>query len=179
MKKLFFTLVLVSFIFSCDKDNTNEELKLNNGTFNEFSSKLKIIDDFSVPIYDKINKKSITETLIQNINEINEFSKNGNYKSFSYIITYENEKINFKNFSINNESNNESTTQVAYRGAPVDQTIEDMYKCPNGLNLITTCYSQGCVEQAMSNLANNFSSGETISLYHNGLGGVKVCSNVK
>ena len=77
------------------------------------------------------------------------------------------------------ESNNESTSQIAYRGAPVDQTLEDMYKCPNGLNLITTCYSQECVEQAMGNLANNFSSGETISIYHNGLGGVKVCSNVK
>lgn len=168
MKKIFFCFLAISFLFfSCENEsNKDEELKLSIEAFKEFSNKINFTENFSIPLT-SYNKNQISEILISNIKEINKFYKNGDYKIYSFIITHEGNEISFKNFkNINNK---------AGKGEPASDLN---YKCPNGLSLINTCYSQSCVEETLANLGSNFSSGETISLYHNGLGGVKICSNV-
>lgn len=62
---------------------------------------------------------------------------------------------------------------VIHIGAPVPDF--PTWGCPEGYESANTCFSQGCVENTLTNLASDFGSGDNILIHHGGLGGVSVC----
>jgi len=144
-----------------------DENFLKGISFDGVFDNLVIFKDFSVPITEQEGVKEILlKYIIENFNAFNENSEG--IVSISYSVVHNGDKLSFVNFNVVENSSN-----YKHRGAPVG------YTCPAGLSLVKTCYFQSCVEETLNGLAGNFSSGSIITIEHTGLGGVKICSNIK
>jgi len=151
-----------------NKSLVEDENFFKNINFEGVFDGLEILKDFSVPITEK---EGVKEILSKQAGELfGHFSKKSKgMPSISYYIAHEGDKLSFKNFNVV-----EGNSDDKQGGAPV--LDED---CPPGLTYVKTCYTQSCVAETLSELGKDFSSGETIYIRHNGLGGVIICSDVE
>jgi len=130
---------------------------------------LKILEDFSVPITEK---EGVSEILSKQAGQLyGAFSRKlKGVRSISYSIVHEGDKLSFKDFNVveGNSDDKQGDASVLDEG------------CPDGLELINTCYSESCVAATLADLGRYFQKGDTIYIHHNGLiGGVIICSDIE
>lgn len=173
MKKILtVTLLLAITLFSCETENSQEEIKLES--FGAFDMDVKSFFQETKIDLTKYRGENAESTIKAFDNQVSTIIDENDLISVKYLISLESENIIvFSNFDV--VSKNGQFT--------VGDAIDAAYECPSGLTLVDSCLSPSCVEDAITGLAGDFSSGETITIYHNGNnpfgGGVKICSDVK
>lgn len=166
-KKVYVLLFLVAAIAtSCEtNENDSDELKLS-----ELNVDFNFKFDGSEIDLNKSNK-STSRLIIDYIDNIQLTMKNNDLKTVIYEITMENNKLKFGKFRIEDSLGKRNGQWTS---------LDEAFNCPGNQELVDTCWSQECVEDAIGSQSANFSNGETISIHHTGmLGGVKICSNVQ
>ncbi len=173
---LFISLLVFT---SCTKDDPSnfdnqEELTLKDLKFNKLNinfTQKDISKNFK-------NKKSLKINLLNEIKNINEeiafrIKKDKNTTGISYTIFIDKNGYLITDWEFQN-NNNSNTDKF---GDPSDY---DSWECPTGSNIVDSCWSQNCVENAIASAMTGFSSGDTvtITIHHGGaLGGVTVCAS--
>lgn len=162
-------------LISCEsdyQDEITEEPILSENAVNAFASKINFFDDYAVPV-EKDSVQKLKRVLLQNYDGVNRIIDNseGEIEGVLYDVVRSADSVHFKNFHVN----------APKSGGPVSDIEWDMlaWKCPDGQSLVDTCYSEDCVKETLSDLADNFSFGETITMHHSGIAGVKICADVK
>ncbi|TXF75806.1 hypothetical protein [Chryseobacterium sp.] len=178
MKKLILILLGMFFI-SCTQDKPADEgdIRLNKETFDSFASQLKLDSNFSVPIT-SANKSTkgaeISSILLKLLEDVQKKIKsNPEIGMIIFEVYHDGTYLNFQNFR------EIATAERSKYGLVSSEGWFDHWKCPAGQTLSNKCYTQSCAQQTLSALAPDFSSGETITIHDGGIGGVKICSNVK
>ncbi|WP_109853023.1 hypothetical protein [Aquimarina sp. AU58] len=160
---------LLALVFSIGFISCEQQEDISN----EQNYKMKTSD---LNIYDKEvdlsqSKLSVSQIVKDYVGDVQVFIEENNFKSVKYQIVFNNDKIKISNFEI--------VTTIADKNGEWT-AMDEAFSCPGGQDLVDTCWSQDCVEDAVASQAEHFSNGETISIHHTGvLGGVKVCSNVQ
>jgi len=177
MKKNLILFLVIGFVFySCESDHEGkqitEESILSNDAISSFSAKLNFFDDYFV-LVEQNDIHELQRVLLENYEAVENIiiESRGEIEAVIYDIIREENGVKFYNFNYYSPMS----------GGPVDDIEWELakWKCPSGQSLINTCYSSTCVEDTLKELAENFSSGETITMHHSGLGGVKICADVQ
>jgi len=151
-----------------NKTLVEDEDFFKNINFEGVFDGLEILKDFSVPITEQ---EGVGEILSKYVGEdLAHFNRKlEGISSISYRIVHEGDKLSFVDFKVV-----ESKSDEKQGGSPAPH-----YDCPDGLNYITTCYSESCVQETLMELKGGFSKGKTIELYNDGFGGIIICSDVE
>jgi len=151
-----------------NKTLPKEEISLKNINFEGVFDGLEILKDFSVPITEK---EGVKEILSKHVDEVyGPFNRKLKYSpSISYRIVHEGDELSFVKFNVVEGNSGDKQGDASVQGGD----------CPDGLEYVTTCYSESCVRETLAELGKDFSDGESIYLHHDGFGGVIICSDVK
>ena len=178
MKKFLILFLAIGFVFySCESDQgskqVTEESILSDEAISGFSTKLNFFGDYFVPV-EQDSVRKLQRVILENYEAVENIiaESNGEIEAVIYDVLREEDEVKFYNFNY----------YAPTAGGPVDDIEWEFakWKCPDGQSLVNTCYSKSCVETTLSDLSDNFSSGETITMHHSGMvGGVKICSDVK
>ena len=178
MKKFLILFLAIGFVFySCESDQgskqVTEESILSDEAISGFSTKLNFFGDYFVPV-EQDSVRKLQRVILENYEAVENIiaESNGEIEAVIYDVLREEDGVKFYNFNY----------YAPTAGGPVDDIEWEFakWKCPDGQSLVNTCYSKSCVETTLSDLSDNFSSGETITMHHSGMvGGVKICSDVK
>lgn len=161
MKSFFLAFLIVVTIVGCAPQE-NQDIQLDQSTFENFD--VKIFKDFTIPISNVKSKSEISGILIEKLEEVTKaLNSDKELLGIKYHITLNQNTLKFYNISIIEES----------------EVNAKIYDCPEGQTLVARCYSEKCVKEELTKLTENFSAGETITIYHGGFGGVRICSDVQ
>lgn len=178
MKKLGKYLPFIMLIFAFTINSCSKELEEKNDLSSlDVDFDYKQFEDFEINLPKSTSADGIINVILKNYNKLeNSLAESTEPVSVSYNITYYNNKLKYSDFKTYDlENYNMKTTGPS----AIDLIIADAFECPSGQTHVETCFSQSCVEETLGGLGSNFSRGESISLHHTGLGGVKICSNVQ
>lgn len=178
MKNFLILFLAIGFVFySCESDQgskqVTEESILSDEAISGFSTKLNFFGDYFVPV-EQDSVRKLQRVILENYEAVEKIidESNGDIEAVIYDVSREQGGVKFHNFNY----------YAPTAGGPISDIEWEFakWKCPDGQSLVNTCYSQSCVETTLSDLSDNFSSGETITMHHSGMvGGVKICSDVK
>jgi hypothetical protein len=170
---LFFSICLLILV-SCSITEEPEIIKLDRNVFSKFN--INIWQDYSVNLNDQKSNNTIKNTILQNIDEVTEALKNSpELVGVKYKATISGNTLTFSDFIVVKPSDLDQTKSVE----PVGFFNNTVWGCPDGQKLVSRCYNQQCVIDALSDLGSRLSTGETITIHHAGVAGVKICSDVK
>lgn len=177
IKHLVMITMLTFLAVSCSNEDKNQGIQLNANTFDKLE--IDFTKDYSVAIGNSKSINSITEILMESVNGAKEMIRqNEEIVGLKYQITFESNSLNFHNIVTVSEADlHQAKTGEPVRPAgPFDNTV---WECPDGQTLIERCYSEECVKETIRGLAANFSSGETITVHHGGISGVRICADAQ
>jgi len=148
-----------------NKSLVADEHFFKNINFEGVFAGLEILKDFSVPITEKEGVKEIISKEVGKVLSNFFDGKVKGIRSISYRIVHDGDKVSFTNLKVVEADSDEE------QGGYSD--------CPDGLSHIKTCFSRDCVQETLGELEQYFSSGDTIYIHHDVLGGVIIYSDVK
>ena len=160
--------------YSCSNDDNQEKIQLNESTFDQF--KFELLNDFSVPLSNTKSGNELEQIILSNEKLVKDFVQNeASTIGLKYKMKLNNNSLSFYDFEVVKA---DDITQMKI-GRSIGIFDNVVWDCPDGQSLVERCHSEECVKKTLAGQASNFSSGETITVHHGGLAGVKICSDVE